>query len=221
MLLPAESLWEEDFNSYGTGQKLLRPGSIINVTIDSETTLTFSSSGSGDRELVLTFSGGETGDLFSFLPEIQSMERSNLEGEEEISLKTSLAARVQETNSAGMSLVQGTRTLVLKNSVQALTVSGWCDPKKVDAAGNIPFEHLAEGRLTYRTLLEPEEEILREEDIISGLTDPGTEEAGEAADEEATGEAADAGGEMTLTEERKKELLLQYVNRFVDLIFDN
>ncbi len=235
--IAAESLWEEDFNGYGTGKKPLEPGRIVTVIIDTDTQIAFSSTSSGERELVLSFSGGETGNLFSFLPEVQSKERGNIEGEEEISLSTSIAARVQETNAAGMSYIQGSRTTIMKNKVQALTVSGWCSSRQVDSRGIVKFNHLADGQLTYRTLLEPENAILTEEDIVSALSDggtvPGTPEgpaaAGDTPDADTdTGPAGETeesvpGGTDTpalyLRDERKKELLLQYLNQFVDIIF--
>lgn len=214
-----ESLWDEEFSGYGTGKQRFQPGRILTVTINTDTKLSYSSAASGDRELVLTFSGGETGDLFSFLPEIQTREQGTREGEEELSISSSVAVRVQETNAAGMSFVQGSRNTTVNGGVQALTVSGWCDPKSVGPEGTIPFHLLADGKLTYRTLLETDKEILRENDISTAFAElmAGTVESEEETPDEAAA-AAERDG-VKLTEERKYELLLQYINRFLSLIF--
>ncbi len=213
----AESLWDEEFSSYGTGTRQLLPGQILTVTINTDTKLSFSSTSSGERELVLTFSGGETGNLFSFLPEAASSRRGNTDGEEDIALSASIAVRVQETDDSGMSFLQGSRNTSLSGGVQALTVSGWCNPKSVAADGTIPFQQLADGTLTYRTLLDGDGEILREEDIITAIAALESEAVDDTEEEGGTGTPL----QPTVSEERKDELLLQYINQFLNMIFSN
>ena len=163
----------------------------------------------------MTFSGGETGNLFSFLPEAASTRRGGTEGEEDLALSASIAVRVQETDDSGMSLLRGSRNTSVSGGVQALTVSGWCNPKSVAADGTIPFQQLADGTLTYRTLLDGEEEILREEDIITAIAALESEAADDNDEEGGTGTPET----KTLSEERKAELLLQYINQFLTIIF--
>lgn len=224
-LAHAESLWNEDFSGYGIGGKRLEPGRILTVTINSDTNLTFSSVNSGERELILSFTGGETGDLFSFLPDIQSSRRNTVEGEEEFSLSTSLAVRVRETSAAGMSYVEGSRTRRVDGGVQAVTVSGWLDPQSLNSDGSISFDLLADGTLTYRTFAAGNEEILGEDDITAAVRTAESSAAAEAAgspETAADGEetaAAERQPPIGISDARKRELLLEYINSFLDIIF--
>jgi hypothetical protein len=105
----------------------------------------------------------------------------------------------------------------------------------------VSFSKIADSRLVFRSLLQPTEEILTEEDIeevVAELTSPESEEAadtetpagptetptaeGTAAETVGTAEeAAEAtqGVSYRLTDERKKQLFLRYVNRLLDLVF--
>jgi flagellar basal body L-ring protein FlgH len=237
----AESLWDEEFSGYVSQSKKLTEGQIVTVTIDASTKLTFTSTKAGDKELTLTFSGGETGDLFSFLPEISSGTTQSREGEEDIELSTQLAARVQETADTGLAYIQGSRSMQIQGAVEAVTVTGWLRAEDLDQDNRIPFAKLAESELTFRTFLDSEEQILTENDIVEAVAElraeaevtPGEAEeagetpaAGEGAPDEAEGTAPEAGtgaGETgpryRLSEEKKRELLLQYINNLIDLIF--
>jgi len=235
--LSAESLWDEEFSGYVSQSKKLTDGQIVTVTIDASTKLTFTSTKAGDKELTLTFSGGETGDLFSFLPEISSGMTQSREGEEDIELSTQLAARVQEIDNTGLAYIQGSRSMQIQGAVEAVTVAGWLRAEDLDQDNRIPFAKLAESELTFRTFLDSEEQILSEDDIVEAVAElraeaeeataaPGeADEAGEApaAGEGAPGEAGTGAGETgpryRLSEEKKRELLLQYINNLIDLIF--
>lgn len=234
----AESLWDEEFSGYASQAKKLTEGQIVTVTIDASTKLAFTSTKAGDKELTLTFSGGETGDLFSFLPKISSGTTQSREGEEDIELSTQLAARVQETADTGLAYIQGSRSMQIQGAVEAVTVTGWLRAGDLDQDNRIPFAKLAESELTFRTFLDSEEQILTEDDIVEAVAElraeaeGEAEEAGEApaAGEGAPGEAeetapeagtgaGETGPRYRLSEEKKRELLLQYINNLIDLIF--
>ena len=233
----AENLWTSDFQGYIAEKPVFREGQLLRVIIDSSTQLDLSASYTADREIVLQFSGGDTGNIFSFLPDVDAAGRRSAEGEEETSLQTALAARVQEIDGSGAARIQGSRTMTLQGSVQAVTVAGWVAPDSVDAGGTVRFDQLADAELVFRSFVQTGEMILTDEDLEEAApaeapdtgeeTAPAEEgEAGEAPGEDTAGPSESAAApaqpenRYALRDERKRELLLNYINQFLQLIFE-
>ena len=226
----AESLWDEEFSGYVSQSKKITEGQIITVLIDASTKLAFSSTKAGDKEIILTFSGGETGDLFSFLPEISSGTTQSRSGEEDFELSTQLAARVREVDNSGMAYIQGSRSMRIQGAVEAVTITGWLRAEDLNQDHSIHFAKLAESELTFRTFLDSEKQLLTPEDIVETLAEAAAEaeaagaetaETGpaEAGEETAHRASSGAGPRYRLSDEKKRELLLQYINNLIDLIF--
>ncbi|MFP4562015.1 MAG: flagellar basal body L-ring protein FlgH [Spirochaetia bacterium] len=221
----AENLWTSDFQGYIAEKPVLTEGRLLRVIIDSSTQLDLSASYNADKELVLRFSGGDTGNLFAFLPDIDATNRRTAEGEEESSLRASLGARVIEIDDTGAARIQGSRTMTLQDSVQAVTVTGWVAPQNVDAENTVSFDQLADAEIVFRSFVKTGQQILTEEDIEEAVLAEAPEAAAPAPDEEAeTTDEEDAPEQpesrYTLSDERKRELLLNYINQFVQLIFE-
>lgn len=226
----AENLWTSDFQGYIAEEPVLSEGQLLRVIIDSSTQLELSASYSSDKEIVLSFSGGDTGNLFAFLPDIDSTGRRTAEGQEDTTLQTVLAARVQEIDDTGAARIQGSRTMTLQGSVQAVTVTGWVDTRSVDADNTVRFDQLADAELVFRSFVQTGERILTGEDIEEVMPEevPGAEEGATPIEpaagpgEEAAAAAVPATPEnrYTLSDERKRELLLDYINQFLGLIFE-
>lgn len=235
----AETLWDPGFEGYLKKPKLLREGQTVVITLDTETALTFSASKTGDKEVVFEFSGGEGSDPFAFLPDIKSGDRKDMEGEEEFSFRGSVSARVSEQREPGLYYIQGSRTTQVQGAVQALTVTGWLDSSLLGEGRTLPFDLLQEGKLVFRSFLETQKPILTEEDIQRGMEEAMQEAQAEGGAEEAMQEAQAEGGAeevseapdqgrdessgrgLTLSEEKKRELLLNYINQFLDLVFQD
>ena len=219
-----DNLWEEDSGGFFTDSNFLSVGQVLQVVLDSETNFSFSSSFVGNTSLTLEFSGGEAGDLFSFLPAGKSGTSESEKGGEELSLKAVIAARVREIESSGTAFISGSRTIRVHGEEESLIIEGWIQPQDISSDMSVPFSRIADSRLIFTTFLDPGDETLKEEDIsriftqetdIQETLSPETEQPrGEDAE---TKEIPSEG--YNLNEEKKKQLLLQYMNRFLDIIF--
>lgn len=221
-----ESLWDAEFQGYHRKPLLLREGETVFITLDSDTSLSFSASKTGDKEIVFEFSGGEGSNPFAFLPDVKTGTAGTIEGEEEYSLKGRVAARIGEQRGPGVYSVQGTRSIQLQGAVQALTVTGLLDASLLGEGKTVAFNSLQEGRVVFRSFLETETPLLTEADITRGLAESGTVEAEEGGfGEDAVVEPGDGtGGQIppegfSLLEDKKRALLLRFVNQFLDLVF--
>ncbi len=243
--LTAESLWTPDFQGYLSGNVTIQEGDIVYVEIDAASTLSFSSSSSDSRSITLEFSGGEYGDLFSFLPLVTTGEDQALKGKEEYTYTSLIGTRIIEIDSTGKARIQGSRGISFGGKEESITLSGWADSRYLGPQNKIKFSQLADATLQFRTFLQPSTVMLADEDIEEiirtiavpeGASSPpggALVPTGETSSPPGgalvpTGEAppptgGTAGTETVttyrLSETRKKELLLLYLNRLVDLIF--
>jgi flagellar basal body L-ring protein FlgH len=213
----SQSLWSSEFDGYISNARKIETGDLVVVKIDSEFSLTYRSSSIDSKGLTIELSGGEFGNLFSFLPDVKTRGDRSIKGTEEYSLTSRLVARVTDIDSDGLAFIQGSRTLAVEGKEESLTLSGWLDPRDITQTGEIEFSRVANTKITYQSFLQPSETILTDKDIVSILQD--LTASGEALASATPEGAVEAKAVVGLTDEKKKELFLMYVNRLVDLIF--
>jgi len=249
VVLPAggESLWSPDFKGYLSGSKGLAVGDSLVVQIDASSSLSFSSSSNDSKNLTLEFTGGESGNIFSFLPQVRTGGTQTTAGKDNLSLKTQIPVVVATVNPDGTAQVQGTRTVAIQGKNESITVTGVISPGLLDQKGSINFSKLANARLTYTTFLASARDVLSPADLQRLLT-PAPAAAGGAAAAGTAATAAPAAGSaapaatttaapatgaasapapapapaqtgLTIPDARKKELLLLYLNRLIDVVF--
>ncbi|RKX83787.1 MAG: hypothetical protein DRP57_07265, partial [Spirochaetes bacterium] len=219
---------------YITSSPGVSVGDVVLVKIDSDSSLSFSSSRQDSKNITLEFTGGETGNLFSFLPGIKSGDALNGKGNNSYSLKTLVATRVTNTDNRGKAQIQGVRSVSIDGKQESITVTGWIDPGDLEKNNTISFSRVADSRIIYTTILEPGKITLTAKDIKETLTripagiagTGGTTAASGAAGAAGTATTAETGsrqrtGQKTysLTDSKKRELLLLYINKMIDLIF--
>jgi flagellar basal body L-ring protein FlgH len=254
LTLGAESLWTTGFQGYLLGTTAVRPGDILTVIVDSSSSLSFEASSNDAKSITLEFSGGEFGNLFSFLPLGRTGGTQAVKGAQEYELASEISARVVETDSAGAVRIEGSRGVSIQGREEQLTVSGWLDPNALGAERRVHFSRLADSRLSFRTFLQPATATLTAADIEEAVAaletalapgpgpavapgaptgiapagavpaaPPGAAAQPGAAPAAGVGQpgavAAPLATTYRLSDEKKVELFLQYINRLVDVLF--
>ena len=232
-----ESLWSPDFRGYLSGSRGLAVGQSLVVQIDDSTSLTFSSSSNDSKNLTMEFTGGESGNIFSFLPQVRTGGTLTTTGKDSLGLKTQIPVVVTAVNPDGSAAVQGSRTVAIQGKNESITISGTVPAGQ--PAGAVSFSRLANARLTYATFLASAANVLSPADLVTPPPPPaasaaatpaaagtaapaapaGTAAAATPAATSAAGAPAAAPTGLTIPDARKKQLLLQYLNRLVDVIF--
>ncbi len=229
----AESLWTPGFRGYLSGGRGLVRGDTVLVSIDASSALSFSASTTDSKNLTLEFSGGEAGGLFAFLPQVKSGGNSSTRGGQEMRLRAEVAAVVTDTDATGRGMLQGSRIISIAGKQESITVSGWLHPKDLDQGGKAPFSRLGDGRLVFRTFLQPSQDTLTNQDIQRIITAapapsaaPGAAAAAPAPGAAPAQAAQPAGAApaapaatLSLTDARKRQLLVLYLNRLIDILF--
>jgi flagellar basal body L-ring protein FlgH len=231
-----ESLWSPGFKGYLSGSKGLAVGDALVVRIDATSSLSFSSSSNDSKSLTLEFAGGASGNLFSFLPQVRTGGTRSTTGKDSLNLKAEIPVVVTALNADGTVLVQGSRSISVAGKSESITVSGALSAALLDQKGLVDFSKLANARLVYTTFLDSARDVLSQADLQQMLapaaaapaaTAPATGAAPAASTAPATATAtaaapataAAATPTLAITEARKKELLLLYLNRLLDVIF--
>jgi flagellar basal body L-ring protein FlgH len=215
-----ESLWTPGFQGYLSSEASLSVGDVVFVQVDADSRLSFSATSSDSRNVTLEFAGGDYGNLFSFLPVITARGNSSLEGEEAYRLRALIGARVAEIDAAGKARIAGLQSTSVAGNAERVSVSGWLDLRDLGPERVIDFTRLADARLSFSTFTQTPDQILTDQDIEEIVR---TLQA--APQPAAPGETPLPAGEISeqrsyqLSEEKKRELLLRYINRMVDLIF--
>jgi len=238
----AESLWSPDFKGYLAGGQGLAAGDVLVVEVDASSSLSFSASNTDSKTLTLEFSGGESGNLFSFLPQVRSSGDQSTKGKEEVRLRTQIPVVVVQVGADGRAQVQGSRTISIEGKDESITVTGRVDPRLVDAKRKVPLSLLSDARLVYRTFLRPARETLTQRDLqeifaaqpaaaqpaaaqpVTGQPaavqpSPPAAAAAPAASPAAGPQSQPAPRTLSITDARKRELLLLYLNSLVDILF--
>jgi Flagellar L-ring protein len=231
-----DSLWSPDFKGYLSGGRGFAVGDTIVVQIDASSSLSFSASSNDTKNLTLEFTGGQSGNLFSFLPQVRTGGEQSTTGKDSLSLKTQVPVVVTAVNPDGSARVQGSRTVSVQGKNESVTVSGSVSPGLLDQKGSINFSKLANSRLVYTTFLASPRDVLTQADLQTLLTPApaagapaaaaGTAAGAAPAGTPAPAQGAQAGGaaqgpqqSLVITDARKKQLLLLYLNRLIDVVF--
>jgi flagellar basal body L-ring protein FlgH len=224
----ADSLWTPGFEGYLSTKTAVQEGDIVLVQIDTSTSLSFDASASDAKNITFEFSGGEYGNLFSFLPATRTGGNQTARGKQEYTLNTEISARITEIDGTGKARIEGTRSFSLENKEELVSIIGWIDPGILGSERIVSFSQLADARLRFRTLLEPAGATLTAADIEEVIeiiqtqpaAAPGPEDAGQPpAGAPAAQPSVEERRSYQLTQEKKIELFLSYINRMVDLLF--
>jgi flagellar basal body L-ring protein FlgH len=206
---PADSLWDQNFEGYIAGMSAFKAGDIVTIVIDSGFSLAFSSASKDAKSITFEFGGGNYGNLFTFLPVTKTGAEGTVSGKETYAFKTELAARVVDIDPTGKLVLSGTRTMQFEGKQETVTIAGRVDPKAVGSAKRVKFASIENTSLSFSSFLQPQTNTLSAQDIQETITEITTGPTGEKKQQVTT----------ALTDAKKRELVLRYLNRLLDILF--
>ena len=154
----ADSLWTPGFSGYLNSKTAVGQGDIVLVQIDASSSLSFEASSTDAKNITMEFSGGEFGNLFSFLPSTRTGGSQSVKGSQDYSLETEIAARVAEIDETGKARLAGSRSFSLENKQELVSISGWIDPAALGSDRRVSFSQLADARLMFQCGADPPSE---------------------------------------------------------------
>ena len=127
LILQGESLWDPAFTGYTNSQSTVKEGDVLLVTIDLSESISLDSVKKDSKNVTFEFSGGEFGNLISFLPKIKTGSDNSIKGEENYSIQSQLAVQVISITSGGIVYVEGNKSITLDGKKESVTLSGYLD----------------------------------------------------------------------------------------------
>ncbi len=222
--LSAESLWEPGFSGYVSPSGSIEAGDIVLIEINPQTELKLDSSHIDSEEARLSFSGGEGGGLFDFLPQGSSSSERSIEEDDSYALSTRMAVQVLSKEENGLLQLRGERSIEINGVREDITLTASVSPRQIKSGEVLSFDRLSKAELIYsgvgygaRPILSAEDVEERPEEALGPEAEAAENGEGVPGEVDTAGEAS-AGG-YSLSEERRRELLLSYFIRFLDLLF--
>ena len=248
MPLCGDSLVPNGFEGHLRASGTLKEGDVLVVEITQDLKLKLTSSRSSSNTVSFELAGGEGPDLFSFLPTGQTSRAKTLKSEEEVQLSAKMPVQITQIQNNGIAQVYGYRSMEADGGRQELSLNGSIVLASVSKGKAIAFDEVLNARLTYTSISEAAGQKLSESDFIKNDENmasadngiPGSEilpdtevpeqpaVAAEAvlpeapADTNAAGTAVNQQSrapQYSLTDERKKELFMHYMDEFMRLMF--
>ncbi len=217
----ADSLWDPESPGLLTGAGDLKAGDIILISINLNQDLTYSSSRIDSERVSLELAGGEGQDLFSFLPSGGSSGNQSLSGSSSLALQTSFAVRITAVDESGQLILRGGRTIAVQGKEETVTLSGVADPSLIGQDRTLPFSSVVDARLVYDTFLSTGAPLIGTADVEDKpVASAAAGAEGDVAAGDALSVSSVAATTPVLTESKRRDLLLIYLNRLIDLVFE-
>lgn len=224
----AETLWTPGFAGYLSRGTTLNPGDTVMVELGTGFSLSFQSASQESKSLTLEFSGGEFGDLFSFLPAARSGGDRSVSGDSGWEISGRLAAQVVAVDATGLATVTGSRSISFDGKTDTVALSGAFQVSEMNMDRAVPFDSLVNSTLAFTTTVEPGRDLLTAADIQQ-IVEASTVETVTVDDATAATPVADsalpapssaaASTRYELPLDRRRQLFVDYLNRIVDILF--
>lgn len=189
-----DSLWDPSSGGYYTGRVRLKVGDLLRLNLDTEASLSFSSSKTSDKFITFEFTkASQGGNPLEFLPGLKSGDNLKLLGKNEFKAKNAaLMVTVKEIHTDGSALIEGVRTISLPSGTDNIRLTGVVDARDVRGR-ELSLTAVADLHLAFSTLSESTSAVFTPSDFETNTS--------------------------TLTPEKQRDLLLKYYNRFLDVLF--
>lgn len=202
-VVSAKTLWIDSAADLYSRKVQYTQGDSIKILIEEETTISYKSDSKALKTYNLNITGGELSGLFSFVPQGNVEENTTSQDKDDFIIINSIQGRVMGVENNYLT-ISGTKTYTINNKTSSVTIGGIVNIADV-YMNTVRSSNIMDQTLKITTLLENENTIITSEDLASVIANP-----------DATGDIQE---ETAISEEKKKELLLQYFNKLINVIF--
>ena len=199
----AESLWDDSRKNIYSGNVAYKNGDCVKIVIDEEQTVKYKSSADSRKSNAININGGEYTALLNFLPKGDSTETKSGADQDEFHLSGTIVAGITAVNDNTVTLT-GRKTLTLNNKTSLIEMSGIANMNRIKS-GTIVSSDIQDLSLRVTTLLFNANDVLNGDDLVEQRKNP------DATDDETM--------ETVVSDEKRRQLFMQYVNQLMNLIY--
>jgi len=201
----ADSLWNDNTANIYSYKINYKVGDSIELNVNEQSAINYKEQSKSTKSINVNIQGGEMTGILSFIPKGNIDENKNSSDNDNLQIRTVLQGRITNIGD-GFVTVNASKTITINNRTSSVQLTG--EASFSDIIGKkIVSSKLVNPRLTITTLFENKNTVLANNDFTTVITNP-----------DATNDK-DKKSETKLNEAKKKELLLNYFNKVLNVIF--
>jgi hypothetical protein len=201
--LNGESLWDDKAGDIYNRKIYYNEGDSINVIITESSSIDYKSNSKSLKTYGFDITGKELTGIFTFLPKGNSEETENSQSKDTLKINSEIQGRI--ISAIGNSVtIQARKQIIIDNKSSVMEITG--DANLKDIKGNSIFStKLINPTLRITTLLDNTRTIINPNDLKTTIINPDS--------------TTDRKTETTLNDGKKRELMLYYFNKILNVIF--
>ncbi|MCK4799282.1 MAG: flagellar basal body L-ring protein FlgH [Spirochaetes bacterium] len=203
MFVFADSLWDDRAADIYNRKVYYKIGDSIQILINEQSAFEYKSSTKSLKSYKLNISGGEMSGLMDFVPSGNAEENKNSLDRDNLKIQSVIQARITRVANNYITIT-GKKQVQINNKISSVEISG--DAYLSDIIGNSIFSNkLIDSSLKIISLIENDSKVITGNDLINVILNP-----------DATSDIIE---KTMLSDTKKKEMLLEYFNKILNVIF--
>jgi hypothetical protein len=202
-LLDAKSIWDDRAGDIYSRKVYFKEGDSVQIVISENSALEYKSASKSLKNFKVDVKGGEMSGILSFLPAGSIEEAKNGSDNDKLNIKAVISARVEKVNPNSV-LLRGIKQITMNNKTSSMEISGEASVKDING-NSILSSKLMSQTLRITTLIDNQNNVITARDLETKVTNPDS--------------TTDRKEEIKLSDAKKRDLLLKYFNKLLNLVF--
>jgi hypothetical protein len=201
----SDTLWNDNAANIYSYKINYRVGDSIEILVNEQSAYDYKEQSKSIKSYSVNVQGGEMTGILTFIPKGDIQETKNSQDIDNLKIQTVLQGRITAVGN-GFVTLNATKTISMNNRMSSVQLTG--EASFSDVSGKkIASSKLVNPRFTITTLFDNKNIVLQDKDLEKVLTNP-----------DVTNDK-DKKYETRVTDAKKKELLLNYFNKILNVIF--
>jgi Flagellar L-ring protein len=202
-LIDSKSIWDDRAGDIYSRKVFFREGDSIQIVVSESSALDYKSASKSLKNFKVDVKGGEASGILSFLPAGSIEEAKSGNDNDKLNIKTVISARVESVNPNSV-LIRGIKQITVNNKSSYIEIAGEASVKDING-GSILSSKLMNQTLRITTLIDNQNNVITARDLETKVTNPDS--------------TTDRKEEIKLSDAKKRDLLLKYFNKLLNLVF--
>jgi len=194
-----ETLWNDNYANIYNSKINYSVGDSILIVVNENTSLAYKSGAKSVKNFSINIKGGEYSALLDFLPTGDISDNKNSNDNDDLNIKTELQGRIISINGDNLGIT-AQKQIFLNNKISTIQINGTVNIKDI-VNGSIASSNIQNQTLRFSSLLQNDRTILNDDDVITIDT------------------TADVVNKTAVTDEKRKEMILNIINNLINAIF--
>ncbi len=201
--LSAVSLWDDALGRVYSNNISYKQGDTIIVVVNEESVISYKSEQSSFRTTNFSTSENDFSTIFELIPTGNADSSLNYKLGDILNMEMRIAGEIININGNTVQ-IKAEKTIGLNEKTAGIIVEGYADMRSI-IAGTVLTSNLRSGRIMITTISQNNTNFVNNTDIIENILN--------------NDNTGDIMRTVSLSEDRKKELLLRFINNILNMIY--